>query len=336
MPPIVIPPLVKFTLGVLGGAVVIHWAIKEVRRFNAELERVKAASAIDPAARGASDLAARPADRRVAAGLTVRFCWRSTAAPSHIPGPERSEGDARGIHRFRSSGYRFRARALRRAPRRVIRLAANILRTHTRAVSYSALMPFSRISLPQRVISSRRWRPKSSGELGDGVTPACLSRSRTSGSFRTAVKAALSRPITAAGVRAGAKRAGPLVGDGVGEALLDEGRNIRENVGALLRRGGERLELAGLDLGDDGRDVAEQTVELPAEQVGHRLRCAAIGHRLELDAGRGLVELEPEMRDGADTGDADGDGAGPFRARARRARAPSRPAWRRSPPAWSN
>ena len=47
MPPFVIPPLVKFTLGVLGGAVVIHWAIKEVRRFNAELERVKAASAID-------------------------------------------------------------------------------------------------------------------------------------------------------------------------------------------------------------------------------------------------------------------------------------------------
>jgi hypothetical protein len=50
MPPFVIPPLVKFTLGVLGGAAVIHWAIKEVRRFNAELERAKAASAIDPAA----------------------------------------------------------------------------------------------------------------------------------------------------------------------------------------------------------------------------------------------------------------------------------------------
>ena len=52
MPPFVIPPLVKFALGVLGGAVVIHWAIREVRRFNAELERVKAASTIDPAARG--------------------------------------------------------------------------------------------------------------------------------------------------------------------------------------------------------------------------------------------------------------------------------------------
>jgi hypothetical protein len=50
MPPFVIPPLVKFTLGVLGGAAVIHWAIKEVRRFNAELERVKAASTVDPAA----------------------------------------------------------------------------------------------------------------------------------------------------------------------------------------------------------------------------------------------------------------------------------------------
>jgi hypothetical protein len=53
MPPFMFSPLVKVALGALGGAAVIHWMVKEVRRINAELERVRAASAIDPAAREA-------------------------------------------------------------------------------------------------------------------------------------------------------------------------------------------------------------------------------------------------------------------------------------------
>ncbi len=51
MPPIVVSPLVRIALGALGGAAVIHWVLKEVRRINEELDRVKAASAIDPDAR---------------------------------------------------------------------------------------------------------------------------------------------------------------------------------------------------------------------------------------------------------------------------------------------
>jgi hypothetical protein len=51
MPPFVIPPLVKFALGALGGGAIIHWVVKEVRRINAELDRVKTASAIDPPTR---------------------------------------------------------------------------------------------------------------------------------------------------------------------------------------------------------------------------------------------------------------------------------------------
>lgn len=35
-------PLVKWTLGVLGTAGVVHWVVKEVRRINGELERVRA------------------------------------------------------------------------------------------------------------------------------------------------------------------------------------------------------------------------------------------------------------------------------------------------------
>jgi len=51
MPPLVIPPLVKLALGVLGAGAVIHWVAKEVRRINVELERVRTATAIDPVAR---------------------------------------------------------------------------------------------------------------------------------------------------------------------------------------------------------------------------------------------------------------------------------------------
>ncbi len=49
--PFVVPPLMKWALAALGGAAAIHWAVREVRRVNAELERVKAAPAMDPAVR---------------------------------------------------------------------------------------------------------------------------------------------------------------------------------------------------------------------------------------------------------------------------------------------
>jgi hypothetical protein len=39
MPPILIPPLLKWALVAAGGAVVIHWVVKEVRRINEELDR---------------------------------------------------------------------------------------------------------------------------------------------------------------------------------------------------------------------------------------------------------------------------------------------------------
>ena len=53
MPAIVIPPLVKWTLGALGAAAVVHWVVKEVRRVNEELDRVQAAPAADPVRREA-------------------------------------------------------------------------------------------------------------------------------------------------------------------------------------------------------------------------------------------------------------------------------------------
>ncbi|HWM82372.1 MAG TPA: hypothetical protein VNQ56_09965 [Pseudolabrys sp.] len=41
MPPFVIPPLVKWTLVALGGAAMVHWVVREVRRANAELDRAR-------------------------------------------------------------------------------------------------------------------------------------------------------------------------------------------------------------------------------------------------------------------------------------------------------
>ena len=53
MPPFVIPPLVKVALGAVGAAAIVHWVVREVRRINAELERMQAGPAVDPMARQA-------------------------------------------------------------------------------------------------------------------------------------------------------------------------------------------------------------------------------------------------------------------------------------------
>jgi regulator of protease activity HflC (stomatin/prohibitin superfamily) len=43
MPPILLSPLVKWSLAALGGAMVMHWVVKEARRINEELEQAKRA-----------------------------------------------------------------------------------------------------------------------------------------------------------------------------------------------------------------------------------------------------------------------------------------------------
>ena len=46
MPPILMTPLVKWTFVAFGGAVVVHWAVKEVRRVNEELDARRARARI--------------------------------------------------------------------------------------------------------------------------------------------------------------------------------------------------------------------------------------------------------------------------------------------------
>jgi len=48
MPPILISPVIKWAVVALGGAMVIHWVVKEVRRVNEELERSRRAAQIPP------------------------------------------------------------------------------------------------------------------------------------------------------------------------------------------------------------------------------------------------------------------------------------------------
>ena len=43
MPPILLSPLLKWSFAALGGAMVIHWAVKEARRINEELDQAKRA-----------------------------------------------------------------------------------------------------------------------------------------------------------------------------------------------------------------------------------------------------------------------------------------------------
>ena len=47
MAPIIVPPLLKMALGAAGAAAIVHWVVREVRRINDELDRVKAQPAFD-------------------------------------------------------------------------------------------------------------------------------------------------------------------------------------------------------------------------------------------------------------------------------------------------
>jgi hypothetical protein len=49
--PFVIPPLVKIALAAFGGVAAAYWTVREMRRVNEELERVKAQPAMDDATR---------------------------------------------------------------------------------------------------------------------------------------------------------------------------------------------------------------------------------------------------------------------------------------------
>jgi len=42
------PPVFALALGLMGAAAVVRWCVKEVQRVNADLDNVRAASAVEP------------------------------------------------------------------------------------------------------------------------------------------------------------------------------------------------------------------------------------------------------------------------------------------------
>jgi hypothetical protein len=46
MPPLFLSPLVKWTFVAVGGAMAVHWVVKEVRRVNEELDARRAMARI--------------------------------------------------------------------------------------------------------------------------------------------------------------------------------------------------------------------------------------------------------------------------------------------------
>jgi hypothetical protein len=43
MPPFLLSPLLKWSFAALGGVMIVHWAVKEARRINEELDNAKRA-----------------------------------------------------------------------------------------------------------------------------------------------------------------------------------------------------------------------------------------------------------------------------------------------------
>lgn len=47
------PPVFALALGLMGAAALVRWCAKEVQRVNADLDNVRATSAVEPVDRGA-------------------------------------------------------------------------------------------------------------------------------------------------------------------------------------------------------------------------------------------------------------------------------------------
>ena len=45
MPTFLLSPLLKWSLAAMGGAMIVHWAVKEARRINEELDQTRSVKA---------------------------------------------------------------------------------------------------------------------------------------------------------------------------------------------------------------------------------------------------------------------------------------------------
>ena len=135
----------------------------------------------------------------------------------------------------------------------------------------------------------------SSGVEGFGSLPSALSRATTAGSASTAAISLFSRFTMSSGRPAGSDHALPGADDEILDALFGDGRDIRQREEARGAGRRQRAQLAALDRFEMRRRRIEHEVEALAEQVGHRLRAAAIRHQLHADVRGARQQLDRQM-----------------------------------------
>ena len=77
----------------------------------------------------------------------------------------------------------------------------------------------------------------------------------------------------------------PVVGLDLGIAEFWHGRQVRQRRHLHVATHRQRLDLAGLNLRQQHRNVGEHDLELVADEIVHRRRRAAIGHMDDVDTG---------------------------------------------------
>jgi hypothetical protein len=51
IPPVFLTPVMKWAIATIGGAALMHWVVREIRRVNEDLDRVRAAPSMDRGSR---------------------------------------------------------------------------------------------------------------------------------------------------------------------------------------------------------------------------------------------------------------------------------------------
>src|SRR5262249_38515762 len=113
-------------------------------------------------------------------------------------------------------------------------------------VSYSALIPAARMTLPHFSVSSAMSLPYSAGEPDSGVPPISASRALIVGSARPALTSRLSRSTMSAGVPFGAAMPKHQLASQPGNKACN-GRNVGQRFGTFARAHRERPQPVGAD-----------------------------------------------------------------------------------------
>ena len=145
-----------------------------------------------------------------------------------------------------------------------------------------------------RFSASADTTPNSAAVVIIGRVPSSSSRARMSGFASPALMSRLRRAMISGGVPRGAPTPPQVAASypGTVSAMVGVGEQL-EPFGACHR---DRPQLAGADLRQCRHHHVDADLHLPADQIGHHRRAAAIGHVHHVDAGHHLEQLAGEVR----------------------------------------